>query len=1217
MDTVQAETKEEDSEGDEDNNKLVKNEADETERDGDAGGFKRCSFCAFTASTVRDIRKHKKERHREMLKVIQCDQCSFVTHWKDSMTLHRKYHDLPAEWSQVKCDHCDYIYAFNPKIPKTNRRAQQQLNGHMNEEHAELKLPCQHCDKTFWTEKRLTSHTLSHTHVAKREYHKTGAGTDGKGSLQCEHCDYKCKNASRLKFHINAVHLGVRPHLCDFCPSSFPTKGALNTHRKSHTNERNFPCMFCEKKFHSKGNLLTHVRTHTGEKPFTCDECGKSFSDQAYFSSHKRTHILGADGQRIKEFSCHICSKTFTRNAYLRQHMTAHDDSSELIGGGGTWCGGGKQKKYTNEFKVAAIEKVKEIGLTRTAAEMKCNLSTLKNWIQLTLMPHKCHICDKAFPYKAQLTKHVATHPEYKEENGLVYQESLRQSNLRYDKAYKQEVALYAIQHSIQVAAVKFNLAQSTINYWVQLMNNPKPCYICGKEFSNESTVKRHIEQVHKTSPEGSLVPSSIQNMADNQQCFSSYLADNNMLPGSEFVSALQEMKEKKEREKLEMAPLAREIFEKEKERWELEKLRKEEERLRRKEENELKIKEGFTITEAIHQEEAVKLSLKLSFNKSTGWNCKQENIGSRADNGELDAENCESVNDEKQIDQNDNDEEHGFDDQIERNQIDNNDELDFKDVEVTVKSEMPSEAEDDEFRPDFFEPTMCLQTNDGSNSEEDIKAKIEDISPRFEEETGKIVKEELNNNSNCESEEEKPVVKKKRGKGKVRRKKIPDPDRKSGPYCKYCNKLFSTEARAIHHEKVIHEGESTVNCEFCGTQFKEGHQLKEHQERMHWKELEERTGIPAKKFSCPSCSRFWRIKRDLDRHIKVFHGPKIPQSQQAKHMCEHCGKSFTRLQYRKKHEAKFHGVGILKVKDFPCPHCDVVYHVKDHLNRHVKAVHENVRFQCEECSKLFSDRSGLVRHKLYHGDPQFQCDECPEKFREGRHLKRHKRVHAGEIDADKVCEFCQKDFSNLQSLRNHQLHICEKAFRRLARIKYHKFKPTSQTNNDKATTDQPEQPVVCSECGREYASLKLLKSHMRVHSKAYMEAKYTCDICGNEYRSNVSLQNHINTIHNGLRNFPCDICGKLFTRANTLRTHKKIHDGLKQFNCIYCNSAYGEKRNLMNHIRRNHPGYELKFRRVTPNGEVILDEKTTLHDVSVKPVGDNRDQSFFNTENC
>ena len=49
------------------------------------------------------------------------------------------------------------------------------------------------------------------------------------GDYQCQHCDYKCKKIPRLKFHINAVHLGVRPHLCDFCPASFPTKGAFAT----------------------------------------------------------------------------------------------------------------------------------------------------------------------------------------------------------------------------------------------------------------------------------------------------------------------------------------------------------------------------------------------------------------------------------------------------------------------------------------------------------------------------------------------------------------------------------------------------------------------------------------------------------------------------------------------------------------------------------------------------------------------------------------------------------------------------------------------------------------------------------------------------------------------------------------------------------------------------------------------------------------------------
>merc|ERR1712183_91094 len=83
-----------------------------------------------------------------------------------------------------------------------------------------------------------------------------------------------------------------------------------------------------------------------------------------------------------------------------------------------------------------------------------------------------------------------------------------------------------------------------------------------------------------------------------------------------------------------------------------------------------------------------------------------------------------------------------------------------------------------------------------------------------------------------------------------------------------------------------------------------------------------------------------------------------------------------------------------------------------------------------------------------------------------------------------------------------------------------------------------------------------------------------------------------IKTIHFQERNYPCDICGKLFTRANTLRTHRKIHEGIKQFQCLYCVSVYGEKRNLMNHITKNHPDHEPKFRRVTSSGSVIVDDR-------------------------
>ena len=42
-----------------------------------------------------------------------------------------------------------------------------------------------------------------------------------------------------------------------------------------------------------------------------------------------------------------------------------------------------------------------------------------------------------------------------------------------------------------------------------------------------------------------------------------------------------------------------------------------------------------------------------------------------------------------------------------------------------------------------------------------------------------------------------------------------------------------------------------------------------------------------------------------------------------------------------------------------------------------------------------------------------------------------------------------------------------------------------------------------------------------------------------------------------------------------------------------------------MNHINRSHPGEELKYRRVTPQGEVIMDDKTSIGKISLTPSKD------------
>ena len=189
------------------------------------------------------------------------------------------------------------------------------------------------------------------------------------------------------------------------------------------------------------------------------------------------------------------------------------------------------------------------------------NLNTLKGWVKLRNHPHICEICEKAFPYKASLKKHVLTHQDSKSKNStnLNNDEDVKQ-NIRYDPAFKNEVATFALSHSIPEAIAKYQLAHSTINNWVKILSNPKPCHLCGKGFAEKSTVRGHIEQVHKHTPDGEMELARRQQEL-TVQSFSKYLAENDLLPTEEMIRAREVEKEKKKKEKLKLAVVAREIL--------------------------------------------------------------------------------------------------------------------------------------------------------------------------------------------------------------------------------------------------------------------------------------------------------------------------------------------------------------------------------------------------------------------------------------------------------------------------------------------------------------------------------------------------------------------------------------------------------------------------------------------------------------------------------
>jgi len=500
----------------------------------DVSAVKTCKFCPFSTKCRKNLRQHKRQEHLDLLKVYQCDQCTFTSHWEESVNLHKKFHGAMKDFPGVTCDYCDFIYKYHPSDQKGLRKCKQTLNEHMNDEHAEFKQKCDECDKTVWTDQQMKVHKMKHVH------------TSNDGTLGCDRCEYKCKSAHRLKFHIDTVHLGIKKHLCQWCPAAFATTSSLKKHILTHTGERNFKCPFCEKAFHSKCNLEKHIRTHTGEKPYTCEVCGKSFSDQSYFIKHKRLHETTPSGMQLKEFPCPTCSKGFTRRSYLESHMATHVHEKD-----------GRPAKYSNELKMEAVIQAKIHGINKTATDMCINRNTLKNWLKLSVHPNICNLCGKAFPYEAQLKNHLRTHPT---EDTVV-----EKVNIRYEASFKQEVANFAMENSIPEAIKKYQLAHSTINNWVKRISNPHICQLCGKPFSNESTVRRHIEQVHKNTPEGAAEQLRRSEEMQSSRPFSEFLADHQLLPSEEEIMQISREKERKKEEKEEFALLAQEIVSREK----------------------------------------------------------------------------------------------------------------------------------------------------------------------------------------------------------------------------------------------------------------------------------------------------------------------------------------------------------------------------------------------------------------------------------------------------------------------------------------------------------------------------------------------------------------------------------------------------------------------------------------------------------------------------
>lgn len=245
------------------------------------------------------------------------------------------------------------------------------------------------------------------------------------------------------------------------------------------------------------------------------------------------------------------------------------------------------------------------------------------------------------------------------------------------------------------------------------------------------------------------------------------------------------------------------------------------------------------------------------------------------------------------------------------------------------------------------------------------------------------------------------------------------------------CTKTFSLKClhKARAHVNGTHLVQREFPCTECAESYDTAAGLERHMNTFH----------RPKQFACDQCGKKYADKGGLDRHVRKEHlgveqpkytrnGPFTTKPEDAhlekpadKYLCkfEDCTRQFSKKDL---HKARNHVVSVhLGHGKFQCPvdGCDRAYADPTGLDAHMKAVHEERKFQCDECDRSFTYQCLLDHHKkIDHEGELLQCPECPKTYRAISGLEKHMfSAHSGQ---KAHCSECPEVFADPGSLARH-----------------------------------------------------------------------------------------------------------------------------------------------------------------------------------------------------
>ncbi|XP_020316183.1 histone-lysine N-methyltransferase PRDM9 isoform X3 [Oncorhynchus kisutch] len=446
---------------------------------------------------------------------------------------------------------------------------------------------------------------------------------------------------------------------------------------------------------------------------------------------------------------------------------------------------------------------------------------------------------------------------------------------------------------------------------------------------------------------------------------------------------------------------------------------------------------------------------------------------------------------------------------------------------------------------------------------------------------------------------------------------------------CPQCPKSFKQKGHVQRHMRNVHSKVKPYCCIHCRRCFAQLSCLARHQIRVHGKkkkqEIEEFMSEEVRGKSQPSPDRTQETESSTSDAPPTGTSVLFP--------CPHCPFSSTvessLCQHMKSHDQR---EKVIKMQAFvevrgesthkpespelpsdalhtepqtdepaqrgeeanSCSQCGKRFKQKGHFQRHMRAVHSNVRpYCCPQCRKCFAQGYDLARHQLrVHG--------TKKKRRvvevRGANLPRPPSDSAWEPEPpstnDSTTE-TQTGRAPSQRLRNLRVKSTRssKAKTKTNAPKQRQIstKKRSHSDPDSDALDMEEKEMEgeavgeeaqysCTECQGTYDNPESLRSHQCIQV-VVGPPPYSCSTCGVTFKRYTTLKKHKLNKHpkENLR-YCCTRCGRFFSQAASLQRHleaevcKDIQLSSEAVPCSYCQFSFTEERYLRKHVKRHHP---------------------------------------------